>query len=45
MAPKITANGAVQAGHPGVNAAKTPPNSADQFVFTEFDFNELIFFI
>ena len=36
MAPKITANGAVQAGHPGVNAANAPPNTADEFDFAEF---------
>ncbi len=35
-APKITARGAVQAGHPGVNAAKAPPNTAEEFDFTEF---------
>ena len=35
-APKIIANGAVHAGHPGVNAANTPPNIAEEFVFTEF---------
>jgi len=35
-APKITARGAVQAGHPGVKAANTPPNTAEEFVFTEF---------
>lgn len=35
-APKITANGAVHAGHPGVNAANAPPNTADEFDFTEF---------
>ena len=36
MAPKITASGAVHAGHPGVNAANAPPKTADEFVFTEF---------
>jgi len=35
-APKITAKGAVQAGHPGVNAANAPPRTAEEFVFTEF---------
>ena len=35
-APRITASGAVHAGHPGVNAANTPLNIADEFVFTEF---------
>ncbi len=35
-APKITARGAVHAGHPGVNAAKAPPNTAEEFDFTEF---------
>lgn len=35
-APKITARGAVQAGHPGVNAAKAPPNTAEELDFTEF---------
>ncbi len=35
-APKITARGAVHAGHPGVNAAKAPPNKAEEFDFTEF---------
>ena len=35
-APKITARGAVHAGHPGVNAAKAPPRTADEFDFTEF---------
>lgn len=35
-APKITANGAVHAGHPGVNAANAPPNTVDEFDFTEF---------
>ncbi len=33
---KITARGAVHAGHPGVNAANAPPNTADEFDFTEF---------
>ncbi len=42
-APKITARGAVQAGHPGVNAAKAPPNTAEEFDFTEFII--FIFFI
>ena len=36
IAPKMTANGAVQAGHPGVNAANAPPNTADEFDLTEF---------
>ena len=36
MAPKITAKGAVHAGHPGVNAAKAPPNTAEELDFTEF---------
>ena len=36
IAPKITARGAVHAGHPGVNAANAPPNTADEFDFTEF---------
>ena len=40
IAPKITAKGAVHAGHPGVNAVNTPPNTAE-----EFDFTELIIFI
>ena len=44
-APKITANGAVQAGHPGVKAANTPPNIAVELVFTELTFTEFIFFI
>ena len=35
-APKITARGAVQAGHPGVNAANAPPKTAEEFDFTEF---------
>lgn len=35
-APRITANGAVHAGHPGVKAANAPPNTADEFDFTEF---------
>lgn len=43
IAPKITARGAVHAGHPGVNAANTPPNNAEEFDFTEFII--LIFFI
>ncbi len=34
-APKITANGAVHAGHPGVNAANAPPNIAEEFDLTE----------
>ncbi len=37
-APKITASGAVHAGHPGVNAANAPPRIADESVFTEFIF-------
>ena len=36
IAPKITAKGAVHAGHPGVNAANAPPNTAEEFDFTEF---------
>lgn len=36
IAPKITANGAVHAGHPGVNAAKAPPRTAEEFDLTEF---------
>ena len=36
IAPKITAKGAVQAGHPGVNAANAPPRTADEFDLTEF---------
>ena len=36
IAPKITANGAVHAGQPGVNAANAPPSTADEFDFTEF---------
>ena len=35
-APKITAKGAVHAGHPGVNAANAPPRTAEEFDFTEF---------
>ena len=35
-APKITAKGAVQAGHPGVKAANAPPRTAEEFDFTEF---------
>lgn len=35
-APKITARGAVHAGHPGVKAANAPPSTADEFDFTEF---------
>ena len=35
-APKITANGAVHAGHPGVNAANAPPKTAEELDFTEF---------
>ena len=34
--PKITARGAVHAGHPGVNAAKAPPKTAEEFDLTEF---------
>ena len=33
---KITASGAVHAGHPGVNAANAPPKTAEEFDFTEF---------
>ena len=36
IAPKITASGAVHAGHPGVNAANAPPNTAEEFDLTEF---------
>jgi len=36
IAPKITAKGAVQAGHPGVNAANAPPKTAEEFDLTEF---------
>ena len=36
IAPRITASGAVQAGHPGVNAANAPPIKVDEFDFTEF---------
>ena len=36
IAPKITASGAVHAGHPGVNAANAPPSTADEFDLTEF---------
>lgn len=36
IAPKITASGAVHAGHPGVKAANAPPKTAEEFVFTEF---------
>lgn len=43
MAPKITARGAVHAGHPGVNAAKAPPKTAEEFDLTEFII--FIFFI
>ncbi len=35
-APKITASGAVHAGHPGVNPANIPPSSVEEFDFTEF---------
>ena len=34
--PRITASGAVHAGHPGVNAANAPPNIAEEFDLTEF---------
>ena len=34
--PKITARGAVHAGHPGVNAAKAPPKTVEEFDLTEF---------
>ena len=33
---KITARGAVHAGHPGVNAANAPPKTAEEFDLTEF---------
>ncbi len=36
IAPNITANGAVHAGHPGVKAAKAPPINVEEFDFTEF---------
>ena len=36
IAPKITASGAVHAGHPGVKAAKAPPKTADELDLTEF---------
>lgn len=36
IAPKITARGAVHAGHPGVKAANAPPKTAEEFDFTEF---------
>lgn len=36
IAPRITANGAVHAGQPGVNAANAPPKTAEEFDFTEF---------
>ena len=36
IAPKITANGAVHAGQPGVNAANAPPRTAEEFDLTEF---------
>lgn len=36
IAPKITASGAVHAGHPGVNAANAPPKIAEELPFTEF---------
>ena len=36
IAPKITARGAVHAGHPGVNAANAPPKTAEEFDLTEF---------
>ena len=36
IAPKTTANGAVHAGQPGVNAAKAPPKTAEELDFTEF---------
>ncbi len=39
MAPKITASGAVHAGHPGVKAANIPTNAEP------FDFAEFIIFI
>ena len=44
-APKITANGAVHAGQPGVNAANIPPKIADEFVLTELTLTEFIFLI
>ena len=35
-APKITASGAVHAGHPGVNAANAPPKTVDELPLMEF---------
>ena len=35
-APRITANGAVHAGQPGVNTPKTPPTKDVEFDLTEF---------
>ena len=35
-APKITAKGAVHAGHPGVNTPNAPPNKDEEFDFIEF---------
>ena len=35
-APKITARGAVHAGHPGVKAAKGPTNTAEELDITDF---------
>lgn len=36
IAPKIIANGAVHAGHPGVNIPNIPPNKDVEFDLTEF---------
>ena len=36
IALSTTASGAVHAGHPGVNAAKAPPITVDEFDLTEF---------
>ena len=35
-APKITASGAVHAGHPGVKAANAPPKTVEELDLTEF---------
>ena len=43
--PNTAVNDVLHAGHPGVNAANTPPKSADEFVLTELGFTEFIFFI
>ena len=36
IVPKITARGAVHAGHPGVKAANAPPKTAEESDLTEF---------